>query len=569
MKKTCPAPTDPQRQSIPSLPMNPNLTTHPPIHTTAYFFAHTFPSLRSLVRQTIGISISLALMAWMIFGAGNLSTTEAGGGGQLVLTVVDRDTHQPIACRMHLKRTNPSHPDRSRPFRVKGQPYWHDHFVFNGEITLKLPRGDYSFELEHGLEYVTRSGHFRIDAFANDTKEVDMKRFVDMSKQGWWSGDLDVQRSIRHIELLMEADDLHVATVETDSNRKGAVRTKLGKGDRVVRFDGNRYYSTNNAVYTWPGTTISLFNLTKPLSLPKSKSENSSTLDTIGTARRQQGAWVDITRATWQDLPLLVAHDQLDSIRIANEQWCRDRVLRDPATARPRDKKLFPDAQGAAEWPQSVYFRLLDCGLRIPPSAGSGTGDSPNPIGYNRMYVHLDGPMDWKQWFSAFHAGRVTITNGPLLQSSVFGQLPGHVFALAGGEKTEFEIGLTLSTREPISYLEIIKNGQLFRAVRLEEYAQSGRLPLVEFDGSGWFLVRAVTDVPGNYRFAMTAPYYVESNYQRRISRKAVQFFVDWVDQRTRQMEGVEDPESRKALLAAYQKADKFWRDLLSRANAP
>ena len=55
---------------------------------------------------------------------------------------------------------------------------------------------------------------------------------------------------------------------------------------------------------------------------------------------------------------------------------------------------------------------------------------------------------------------------------------------------------------------------------------------MLHFDRSGWFLVRAVTDLPKTYRFAMTGPYYVEIGPQRRISKSAAQFFVDWVYER-------------------------------------
>ena len=49
-------------------------------------------------------------------------------------------------------------------------PFWHDHFVFSGSITLKLPKGEYDFEIERGPEYLIRTGHFTMDDFSDDTK---------------------------------------------------------------------------------------------------------------------------------------------------------------------------------------------------------------------------------------------------------------------------------------------------------------------------------------------------------------------------------------------------------------
>src|SRR5687768_15007481 len=91
-------------------------------------------------------------------------------GGKLVLSVTDAETGEPIACRLHLKN------QAGRPVKALRQPFFHDHFVFDGQIKLELPRGNYTFELERGPEYLVRTGHFTINDFADDAKEVDLKR---------------------------------------------------------------------------------------------------------------------------------------------------------------------------------------------------------------------------------------------------------------------------------------------------------------------------------------------------------------------------------------------------------
>ncbi len=122
------------------------------------------------------------------------------------IKVVDHDTGEPLACRIHL--TNQAGKVQKPP-KV---PFWHDHFVVDGSLMLKLPSGNFNFVVERGPEYLVVSGHFEIHDFAQDTKTVSLRRFVDMSKEGWWSGDLEIDRPKREIELLMRADDLHVAS---------------------------------------------------------------------------------------------------------------------------------------------------------------------------------------------------------------------------------------------------------------------------------------------------------------------------------------------------------------------
>src|SRR3990172_4350830 len=185
---------------------------------------------------------------------------------------------------------------------------------------------------------------------------------------------------------------------------------------------------------------------------------------------------------------MLVAHDQVDSIQVAHSGLGRDTVIDDETGMKPRDRAVYPGVQGAGHWSQDVYFHLLNCGLRIPPSAGSGSGAAPNPVGYNRAYVHVDGEFTYEAWWEGLRAGRVVVTNGPLLRPLVNGQLPGHVFRGTAGEPLSLEIALDLATRDPVSYLEVVKNGQVAYSVRLDEWSKTGKLPPLAFTESGWFL---------------------------------------------------------------------------------
>jgi len=481
--------------------------------------------------------------------------------GQLELTVVDRRTKQPIACRMHLRNA------KGRPHRPSKVPFWHDHFVFAGTITLKLPLGEYSFEMERGPEYVERTGRFTINRFADDRKEVDMLRFVDMSSYGWWSGDVDVRRPAEDIELLMLADDLHVAPVVTWWDDQDDWHGKPPREGLLVRFDRDRFYHLMAGAHDRAGGTFLYFNLPAPLKLDAASREYPPPPVYLDRAREHAGAWVDLTRPFWWDLPMLVAHDQVDSIQILHGDLCRDRVIQDDAGGKPRDKALYPGVQGTGRWSQAIYFHLLNCGLRIPPTAGSSSGLSPNPVGYNRVYVHVDGEFTYEKWWEGLRAGRVVVTNGPLLRPTVEGHLPGHVFRREQGQKLDLEIGLTLSTREPISYIELVKNGKVEHSIRFDEYAKSGRLPGLTFERSGWFLVRTVTDLGKTHRLAMTGPYYVQIGYEPRISRSSAQFFLDWVYERARQIK-LDDPDQQRAVLDYHRAARDFWQDRVSRANA-
>jgi hypothetical protein len=318
-----------------------------------------------------------------------------------------------------------------------------------------------------------------------------------------------------------------------------------------------------------PGSELLLFNLRKPFDL-KRKSTDHSSLAVINEARARNARVVARIPYAW-DMPIWLAGGQLDAICLINHHALREDVLDKEDDGRPRDRSLFPGRTGNGRWAEAVYYHILNCGLRIPPAAGSGSGTNDNPVGTNRVYVYCGQEFSHDGWWDGLEAGRVFVTNGPLLRPTVEGHPPGYVFRLDEGRSITLEIALDLATRVPVEYLQIVKNGVVESEVRLADWTkQKGRLPPIHFDASGWFLVRAVTTNQRTYQFASSGPYYVEQGSQPRVSRRSVQFFLDWIDAaeaRLQEMPGIENA-IRQPLLAEQESARKFFEALLAAADA-
>jgi hypothetical protein len=89
----------------------------------------------------------------------------------------------------------------------------------------------------------------------------------------------------------------------------------------------------------------------------------------------------------------------------------------------------------------------------------------------------------------------------------------------------------------------------------------------VPFERSGWLAIRAITNNPRTFRFAMSAPYYVMIGDQPRVSRSAAQFFVDWIAARERQLQ-LADAGQRAEVLRYHRAARDFFEKIRDRANA-
>src|SRR5690606_11352677 len=136
----------------------------------------------------------------------------------------------------------------------------------------------------------------------------------------------------------------------------------------------------------------------------------------IAEAHKNQDPWIDIEKPFWWDVPVVLAHGYADSIGIAHNHMWRSGVLDNEAWGKARDVAAYPGPQGNGLWSQHIYYHILNTGLRIPPSAGSASGVLPNPVGYNRTYVQVDGELTYEKWWDGVRAGRVFVSNGPLLR---------------------------------------------------------------------------------------------------------------------------------------------------------
>jgi len=308
--------------------------------------------------------------------------------------------------------------------------------------------------------------------------------------------------------------------------------------------------------------------LSQPLNITGASREFPSPMKFLKEARQHTGVWVDIEKPFWYDAPVWLASGQTDSVGIANNHMNRGGMLTNEAWGRPRDRQRLPDPQGNGIWTQEIYYHVLNCGLRLPPSAGSASGVLPNPVGYNRAYVQLDGELSYEKWWEGLKAGRVFVSNGPLLRCQANGQWPGHVFKVPAGQEFELKSTAALDSRDPIRAIEIIQNGRVARTISPAEWKRTEPLGILRFNESGWFLVRVMADVPETFRFASTGPFYVEiGSTPRRVSKTSAQFFLDWVRERANRIK-LDDSRQQEEVVQYHRIAEKFWQEKVAQANA-
>src|SRR5262245_35479105 len=111
------------------------------------------------------------------------------------------------------------------------------------------------------------------------------------------------------------------------------------------------------------------------------------------------------------------------------------------------------------------YYRLLNCGFRLPLSSGTDWWI----YDHNRVYVKVEGSFSYDTWIAGLRAGRSFVTNGPLIDFTVDGQGPGAMLERA--QPGMVRVRARVLSRLPFDKIEVVQNGE----VVAEQSAIQGR----------------------------------------------------------------------------------------------
>lgn len=472
------------------------------------------------------------------------------------------ETDQLLPCRIHLADAE----ENGKAHHPPEVPFWRGGFVCDGVAALQLPAGIYRYEIEKGPEWEIIKATIEV---TDDPVEVDatLKRVADLKSEGWFSGDLHVHRAPQEMPLHLQAEDLSIASVQTwwnESNPWASLVPPVQVKWISKRSSHRRFYDILSGEDERGGGALLYHRMKQAIDITFAEREWPASVHFLEEAKKA-GAWVEIEKPFWWDTPLWLATGQVDSIGIAHNHMNRSEVLGNEAWGRPRDLNRYPGVYGNGLYTQDLYYKILNSGLRLPPTAGSASGVLPNPVGYNRVYVHTGqnaGGFAWDSWWEGLRAGRCFVTNGPLLRIRANGTLSGETLHGSSNAPLTVEIDGDIDSRDPIRKIELVHNGKITEI----------KLPAnIIVRQSGWFLIRAIADVSDTFRFASTAPWFVEIDDEPlKPDYAAASFFLEWAKQRKGNVErAIADEVKRSEVSAAHAKAISFWQDTVAHATQP
>jgi len=447
--------------------------------------------------------------------------------GKLKIRLLEKGTGAPLTARVSVQQKNGKYfAPVGALYRMLGNV---EHFYAAGEAELMAPSGSYVVRAFRGIEYLEAQVEVDVPTGGEAAAHVELERWTDPPARGWWGGESHIHANYGYgqwyntpatMRLQIEGEGLNLANmVVANSDTDGIFDREFFRGepDPVSSSRHVLYWNEEFRATLWGHMTLyNLKHLVEPIMTGFKDTTNPWDVPTnadIADHVHLQGGHVNYTH------PAQNARDPLFTAYSAK--------------ALPVDVALGKidslDINGSYEATVPLWHRLLNCGFRLPASAG--TDVFLNRIrsrlpGGDRAYIRLDGPFSYDAWVKGLKAGHSFVTNGPMLEFRVNGKSLGEVVVLAA--PGEIRVQAKAQSAAPMSRIELVHNGVVVAKGQLDAKGSSGSLEqAVRIEKSGWLGVSAYG---AGVIQAHTSPIYVEVAGKPASSKEDSAYFLEWID---------------------------------------
>ncbi len=440
------------------------------------------------------------------------------------------------------------------------------------EFVAQLPPGKYTLTAERGKEYHGATATVDLTEGAGDVR-LALRRWIDMSSYGWYSGETHVHRSMDELPTAMLADDLNVALPLTHWVTRAY--TPPSQGDKnsaavaaeLVKLDATHVIyplNTEYEIFTVDDkrhTLGAIFALNQKTVL----TDGVPPVRPIAEQVHREGGLLELDKHNWPWSMMLIPVMKVDLYELTNNHvWRTGFAFKQFGEAPAPYMNIEQDADGMTEkgWLDFTfqnYYALLNCGFRLRPTAGTASGVHPVPLGFGRVYVHLPDGFSYDAWMKGLDAGRSFVTTGPMLVVTANRQLAGTTFQIPSGQLMRIRFQGSAHSEHPLSRIEVVSSKGVVQTIKPQSQktdagAYSADIDVkLEFDESTWIAVRCFEQLPnGRERFAHTSPFHFDAAGKPLRPRKAeVQYLVDRVQREIERNRGL----LTEAALAEFREA--------------
>jgi hypothetical protein len=228
----------------------------------------------------------------------------------------------------------------------------------------------------------------------------------------------------------------------------------------------------------------------------------------------------------------------------------------------------------------TIWYRLLNCGFKLPALGGTDKMMNSQVVGSARTYVKISGPFNYQNWITGIRAGRTFATTGPVLSLSADGRGLGETLRIRPGAPVT--VRAEVDSFHPVERLEIVMGGKVVAAkandARARSFALEAKLTSAR---SSWIAARAYADellpyqafeilgLKGIPLFAHTSPIYLEVAGRPARSPEDAAFFLAWCDRAVAwaKSEAHLEHAQRAEVVALFERARAVYRQWIEESQ--
>jgi hypothetical protein len=409
------------------------------------------PNRRDFLRHALATSAALRLTP----------PSARAAGEPIVCRVVDSATGLAVPARIRLvdqrgvdvvplgHGRDLADGEQSGDVRFQSRRYYY----VNGEFKVDPAALPLEYQVLKGYEYGIAAGDLSAAAAQSGPFTVPLSRWSNVSKQGWFGGDIHIHHiAPQTCRLEMDAEDLNVANILTSDFTEDQDQFE----GKVNRHSGSRslIYVSQEFRHDHLGhmCVLNLKELLQPVK-PQRREAYPLHLDACDRAHAQGGyvSWAHFPSMPCIESPLDVALEKLDGLEIL--------CVLEPRELPVFTNQLVPEMSAASGLHQ--WYRYLNCGFRLTATAGTDKMTTFVTVGANRVYARVDGDFTYESWIGALKAGRTFVTNNPMLTFTVNGRESGSTLSLRSGTDKVLRIHARAESQLPYDRLEIVSNGEI------------------------------------------------------------------------------------------------------------
>jgi hypothetical protein len=413
-----------------------------------------------------------------------------------------------------------------------------------------------------------------------------LKRWINMARLGWYSGDTHVHRTLQELPNVQLAEDLNVSfpllywvTKAFEPPGTGDKSTDKKVEPQLISIDATHVIYPLNTEYEIFSLNDKRHTLGAVFVLNHKSVFQKGVPPVAGIAEnsRAQGGLLELDKHNWPWSMMLVPIMNIDLFELANNHiWRTEFAFSRFGEAAPEYMEVETNSTGFTElgWIDygfKNYYALLNCGFRLRPTAGTASGVHPVPLGFGRVYVKLKNGFDYEKWIRGLDHGRSFVTTGPMLFVNINSFVPGHIFRQSNEGTVSYLVDGIAQSAYPLEHIEIVVNGLVAKTVQ----AQNIKTPSngfsskinekIDVSSSCWIAVRCFEARPnGRTRFAHTGPFHVEVEGKPLRPRKAEIAFL--IKRMQEQIERNKRVLSKEAI-DEYHRALKIYQTIAQSAR--